>query len=237
MRPFRRSGVTHPGAYGRRFGCRARCGVPAFGCAAIRHIRTPGRAPVPGAACTDNRGGGEGNRTPVQGFAGPCLNHSATPPEGTTIAGTPPAAGPRQIGARAGSTAATGATRPPCPSNVRLTHCLHDGHRGLEGTAVRHRHPRSPALRRPVGGVPLAPETRPHLVGRAQPAVRRVPPRGRQPHQPPPGAVLGGPGRPAQGAGADVHHLDGRPRAHTAAPAGEQGAHTPNGAPALGSHP
>ena len=25
-------------------------------------------------------GGGEGNRTPVQGFAGPCLSHSATPP-------------------------------------------------------------------------------------------------------------------------------------------------------------
>jgi hypothetical protein len=53
---------------------------------------------VPGAACTDNRGGGEGNRTPVQGFAGPCLNHSATPPEGTTIAGTPLAARPRQSG-------------------------------------------------------------------------------------------------------------------------------------------
>ncbi len=25
--------------------------------------------------------GGDGNRTRVQGFAGPCLNHSATPPE------------------------------------------------------------------------------------------------------------------------------------------------------------
>lgn len=31
-------------------------------------------------------GGGGGNRTPVQGFAGPCLNHSATPPgEGATV--------------------------------------------------------------------------------------------------------------------------------------------------------
>src|SRR5579875_1095390 len=27
------------------------------------------------------RGGGGGNRTRVQGFAGPCLSHSATPPE------------------------------------------------------------------------------------------------------------------------------------------------------------
>ena len=26
-------------------------------------------------------GGGERNRTAVRGFAGPCLNHSATPPE------------------------------------------------------------------------------------------------------------------------------------------------------------
>ena len=31
-------------------------------------------------------GGGGGNRTRVQGFAGPCLNHSATPPgEGATV--------------------------------------------------------------------------------------------------------------------------------------------------------
>ena len=28
------------------------------------------------------RGGGDGNRTRVQGFAGPCLSHSATPPQG-----------------------------------------------------------------------------------------------------------------------------------------------------------
>src|SRR5947209_17845966 len=28
--------------------------------------------------------GGEENRTPVQGFAGPCLNHSATPPGGSS---------------------------------------------------------------------------------------------------------------------------------------------------------
>src|ERR1700734_3340558 len=27
-------------------------------------------------------GGGDGNRTRVQGFAGPCLSHSATPPQG-----------------------------------------------------------------------------------------------------------------------------------------------------------
>jgi hypothetical protein len=26
-------------------------------------------------------GGGDGNRTRVQGFAGPCLSHSATPPQ------------------------------------------------------------------------------------------------------------------------------------------------------------
>jgi hypothetical protein len=29
---------------------------------------------------TLSKGGGDGNRTRVQGFAGPCLNHSATPP-------------------------------------------------------------------------------------------------------------------------------------------------------------
>lgn len=31
-------------------------------------------------------GGGDRNRTGVQGFAGPCLSHSATPPEFTTLA-------------------------------------------------------------------------------------------------------------------------------------------------------
>ena len=30
-------------------------------------------------------GGGEENRTPVQGFAGPCLNHSATPPPEASV--------------------------------------------------------------------------------------------------------------------------------------------------------
>jgi hypothetical protein len=40
----------------------------------------PGGTPKP-------TGGGEGNRTPVQGFAGPCLNHSATPPEGDNHSG------------------------------------------------------------------------------------------------------------------------------------------------------
>ena len=30
--------------------------------------------------CRSGIGGGDGNRTRVQGFAGPCLNHSATPP-------------------------------------------------------------------------------------------------------------------------------------------------------------
>src|SRR5689334_12418208 len=34
------------------------------------------------ARCPGNRGGGDGNRTRVQGFAGPCLSHSATPPQG-----------------------------------------------------------------------------------------------------------------------------------------------------------
>ena len=32
--------------------------------------------------CTACSGGDEGNRTPVQGFAGPCLSHSATSPGG-----------------------------------------------------------------------------------------------------------------------------------------------------------
>ena len=30
-------------------------------------------------------GGDDGNRTHVQGFAGPCLNHSATSPSRTTL--------------------------------------------------------------------------------------------------------------------------------------------------------
>ena len=30
-------------------------------------------------------GGGGRNRTAVRGFAGPCLNHSATPPEGASL--------------------------------------------------------------------------------------------------------------------------------------------------------
>jgi hypothetical protein len=53
-------------------------------------------------------GGGAGNRTRVKGFAGPCLNHSATPPEsgqpiahpGTALA-RPPNAAPNVDG-RAG---------------------------------------------------------------------------------------------------------------------------------------
>ena len=36
------------------------------------------------------RRGGDGNRTRVQGFADPCLNHSATPPERTRVVGAPP---------------------------------------------------------------------------------------------------------------------------------------------------
>jgi hypothetical protein len=34
-------------------------------------------------------GGGDRNRTGVQGFAGPCLSHSATPPEGDNHSGHP----------------------------------------------------------------------------------------------------------------------------------------------------
>ena len=33
-----------------------------------------------------NARGGSGNRTRVQGFAGPCLSHSATPPDCSTLA-------------------------------------------------------------------------------------------------------------------------------------------------------
>ena len=36
----------------------------------------------PCRSVSGNRGGGDGNRTRVQGFAGPCLSHSATPPQG-----------------------------------------------------------------------------------------------------------------------------------------------------------
>src|SRR6266851_9000920 len=34
--------------------------------------------------------GGDGNRTRVQGFAGPCLSHSATPPRGCPVGTAPP---------------------------------------------------------------------------------------------------------------------------------------------------
>ena len=42
----------------------------------------------PGRGHTDaDLGGGGGNRTHVRGFAGPCLNHSATPPEPPRLSG------------------------------------------------------------------------------------------------------------------------------------------------------
>ena len=42
--------------------------------------------PDPGAPGSGPQGGGGENRTHVQGFAGPCLSHSATPPGRATIA-------------------------------------------------------------------------------------------------------------------------------------------------------
>src|SRR5579864_4533270 len=41
-------------------------------------------------------GGGDGNRTRIQGFAGPCLSHSATPPQGQTY----PSSGRRDSNSR-----------------------------------------------------------------------------------------------------------------------------------------
>ena len=40
----------------------------------------PTKAPWTGLDQHERLGGGERNRTAVEGFAGPCLNHSATPP-------------------------------------------------------------------------------------------------------------------------------------------------------------
>src|SRR4051812_20435499 len=40
----------------------------------------PGACKAQSTNVRKKTGGGEGNRTPVQGFAGPCLSHSATPP-------------------------------------------------------------------------------------------------------------------------------------------------------------
>ncbi len=61
-------------------GC-PRCGIepPSLtGEGKLNGTASSGRA----ARCPGNRGGGDGNRTRVQGFAGPCLSHSATPPQG-----------------------------------------------------------------------------------------------------------------------------------------------------------
>src|SRR5438552_3142350 len=38
----------------------------------------------------EEHGGGDGNRTRVQGFAGPCLSHSATPPQKALPQRAPP---------------------------------------------------------------------------------------------------------------------------------------------------
>ena len=82
---------------------------------------------------------------------------------------------------------------------------------------VRHRCPRSPLLRRSVGGVPLAPAAQPDPLGRQERPVGDLPPRRRLAHLPQPGALLGCRRRAAAGRRADVDHLDGRPRAHPAA--------------------
>ncbi len=58
----------------------------------------------------------------------------------------------------------------------------------------------------------------PDPLGRQERAVGDLPPRGRVAHLPQPGALLRGRRRAAEGAGADVDHLDGRPRAHPPAP-------------------
>src|ERR1700678_2296069 len=47
-----------------------------------RELVSPVRYLARSEAVKDFLGGGDGNRTRVQGFAGPCLSHSATPPQG-----------------------------------------------------------------------------------------------------------------------------------------------------------
>ena len=53
----------------------------AFG-TAIGRLRSSSRGGWPRTDWAESLGGGGGNRTRARGFAGPCLNHSATPPWG-----------------------------------------------------------------------------------------------------------------------------------------------------------
>src|SRR3546814_2136638 len=59
-------------------------------CALVTGVQTCA-LPISCVSQIRGRGGGAGNRTRVQGFAGPCLNHSATPP------GVPQAIGVREL--------------------------------------------------------------------------------------------------------------------------------------------
>jgi hypothetical protein len=49
------------------------------GCSGLKTMSVTGETISPAGPRPSKRGGG-GNRTRVQGFAGPCLSHSATPP-------------------------------------------------------------------------------------------------------------------------------------------------------------
>src|SRR5579875_1297128 len=111
------------------------------------------------------RGGGGGNRTRVQGFAGPCLSHSATPPGGLITSG--PATPSGRLRADDGTR-----TRDPHLGKVMLYQLSHVRVGGLHPVAfctltdsAARRKPARPSLRvasRAVApGLPARPTTAP----------------------------------------------------------------------------
>ena len=55
-------------------------GIPGFSTVTGGHCRSQRKEPLTWQYTRSEAGGDDGNRTHVQGFAGPCLNHSATSP-------------------------------------------------------------------------------------------------------------------------------------------------------------
>lgn len=73
---------TKKGPVTRAFPLVGRTGIePVTSCVSSK--RSPAELTPPGRHLSRGSRGGERNRTAVEGFAGPCLNHSATPPAGS----------------------------------------------------------------------------------------------------------------------------------------------------------
>ncbi len=83
--PGRRDGVVGPAAGENAPPLAARAGPPSTReIRTVRRARESGGSPEGKHSPVTARRGGSGNRTRVQGFAGPCLSHSAIPPQASS---------------------------------------------------------------------------------------------------------------------------------------------------------